>query len=550
MLYILRYFIKRIPREGFKSLSVPALAFTMVFLINVLGGIRERMAAEYAYVMDHHPIHIVVSDGDGIAQDGLEIGERYIDQFTDPEALWSLYEYVDNVRLRRTLDILEESSSHESALLIGISDWILTNDGMITFFMPEREDGGIKRGTVDFFYEDMSVDMLNLYREGGWTSYVFLSEDIADALGDGGLNISIAIPRGPNIRMIEIQEDWVQPTGKISGAGSNFILMDHDFIALLVRISTPFTSEILTPSYDIVIDGKVYQYSWHNISVKMTLPTDAQLIGISTIQSEEIFTENGAAIRFYDGYDEGVFASDEYICVVSEDMLGRVADGILSMTVRSRTGLMQPVGTELKVVGTVAGTDESVVYAPFKVVNALGSESDSHPPYTEILRATLADNRELILFKDTAIRSFSRVGVFFNVRHHAMTIFDAEFYDKTEALMQTIFFIEITTPFVYVISVCLGFVASFLLTRRRKAEFANMRSVGVNKRVIFAGALFEQFALCIVGVATGCALYSAVWGDISYEQSAVFLLCYTLGAAFSAMRAAGTDVLKILREKE
>jgi hypothetical protein len=256
-------------------------------------------------------------------------------------------------------------------------------------------------------------------------------------------------------------------------------------------------------------------------------------------------------VYYYSGYSESLFTSDEAVCIVSGDMLALAENGVLRLNVRSKAlANAAPVETELKIAGTVAESEMGLVYVPFSLASALGSASDGQPPHTESLRATIRDNRELVAFKETARRSFTRPGVFFNPRFHAMTIFDADFYDITEALMQTIFFIEITTPFVYAISVCVGFVASFLLTRRRKAEFANMRSVGVNKRVIFAGALFEQFTLCALGVLVGCGVYAFTWGNVLYGPSAIFLGCYTLGAIVSALKAAGTDVLKILREKE
>jgi ABC-type antimicrobial peptide transport system permease subunit len=164
--------------------------------------------------------------------------------------------------------------------------------------------------------------------------------------------------------------------------------------------------------------------------------------------------------------------------------------------------------------------------------------------------ARLADNLELVDFKQTAVRTFKDVGTFFNVQVFSMTIYDSVFYEITEALMQTIFFIDIATPFIYFIAVCVGFIASFLLTRRRKGEFAMMRSVGVSKAGIFMGALFEQTMLCAVGVALGCFLFTLTWDYVFIERPLIFLGCYMLGAAVSAARAAGTDVLRLLRDKE
>jgi hypothetical protein len=133
MLFLIKYFFKRLPREGFKSLSVPALALTLVYLINVLGGILTRMEAEYEWVMEHLPIIIEVSDGDGAATDGLEIGDGYVRQFLEPDAFWSLHGYVDNVLMKRTLDILDETERTLDVVMTSLS-----SEGLMEFFFPAR----------------------------------------------------------------------------------------------------------------------------------------------------------------------------------------------------------------------------------------------------------------------------------------------------------------------------------------------------------------------------------------------------------------------------
>jgi len=39
-------------------------------------------------------------------------------------------------------------------------------------------------------------------------------------------------------------------------------------------------------------------------------------------------------------------------------------------------------------------------------------------------------------------------------------------------------------------------------------------------------------------------------GYLSFERALIFLACYMLGAIISAIRAAGTNVLLLLRERE
>jgi hypothetical protein len=204
----------------------------------------------------------------------------------------------------------------------------------------------------------------------------------------------------------------------------------------------------------------------------------------------------------------------------------------------------------LTVVGTAPGLEPGVVYAPFWTVSRLAGETDGLPAYTERLAVTLADNRRLSEFKQTAWRSFPRAGPVWDSRPFSMTIYDSAFYDILEPLRQNIILIDVATPFVYLVAVAVGFLVSFLLTRRRRAEFAIMRSVGIGKWNLFAGALMEQAVLCAAGAAAGMLVVWVFWGYGSVTRPAIYLGCYTVGAAFSAIKAAGTDVLKILREKE
>ena len=537
MRYLAGYFIRRLPREGFKSLSVPALALVLVFLINVMGGVKARMEAEYARVLDSLPVYAEISDGDGTAADGLEIGAMYYERFTDPDALWSLQPYVKDVRLKRTMTVLDAPAEPVIAYVTGADD--LT--ALIEDINNQRQAAGVPPEEIMITYYD---DLAELISGTGWfamTALALVSEDLLALADDGVLSITIVRQMGPNQR---VQNHSLTIGGTVTGMGKGVVLTTYMSLHYMLNMLYGYGA---FPSVGVGAGAKLT----HDAAVAPPQLARGTLVGLTVPDTDEI-AENGTRIEYYPGYDESLFRSDDSLCLAGEDILAQAENGKLRLYVRSKAeGLPETLETEFTVAGVIRGAEEPVVYAPFSVVSGLAVQSDKDFPHTERLRAALADNRELVAFKDTASRSFSRVGVFFNTRYHAMTIYDAEFYDKTEALLQTIFFLDVTTPFVYAISIGVGFVASFLLTRRRKPEFANMRSVGVNKRDIFLGALLEQFSLCAAGALAGCALFALTWdGGMRLEQSALFLGCYTLGAVFSAARAAGTDVLKILREKE
>ena len=578
MFYLLKYFIKRLPREGFKSLSVPALAFALVLLICVLSGIKARMEEQFEYAMDELQIHIEVSDCDGTYTDGLSIGERYISQFTDPESLWTLYDYVEDVLLRTQLFILDEDRPGVQVVLWGVG-WHKDISYIASDYNAGAEWHGDNRGSPDEITDiypdpDVSIEIFegfsqNLYEfysmapddegnyeyDGSMRPAMLVSEDLVEFIEYGYIPFSLFESRGTFTRVFPF---WFQVAGIVKGPVSNTIFC-NTAIAWTLRqyiFHNSNTTYSNTWTYLLPDDKKINLSNMVEAHITPYVPVIGRLVGISAPEADDDLSNEGdAVITFYDGYDASVFRSSEYVAVVSEDFLEFADDGMLKIRIPTAGSMQNKPGEDamevfLKIVGLVSGLDDNVVYAPFGIVNEIGMEASGRVPYTEILRATIADNRDLVEFKQTAYRTFNDIGVFFNDLTFAMTIYDAEFYNTTEALMQTIFFIDIATPFVYVITICVGFVASFLLTRRRKGEFAIMRSVGVNKVSVFFGTLFEQTLLCAIGVVLGCLVFTLSWGYTYYRQPLVFLACYMLGVIISAARAAGTDVLLLLRDKE
>ena len=183
---------------------------------------------------------------------------------------------------------------------------------------------------------------------------------------------------------------------------------------------------------------------------------------------------------------------------------------------------------------------------PFWTANALGRESDGSPFYSDRLSATLSDNGLMDDFRQAARRSFTPIGAV----KFTLTVYDSLYFELLARVRQNIAFVEAIAPVLYLMSVCIGVVVSFLLTRRRIPEFAVMRSTGVNRRDLFFAALLEQGILCAAGAVLGSLLFAFTWGLVYWRQTIIFMICYMLGVSFSAVKAAGTDVLRILTRKE
>jgi len=538
-----------------------------------MGGIKTRMEEEYEDTIRNYPIYIEVSDGDGTSTGGLEIGESYLAQFTDPDALWSLSGYVEDVKLRRTLDVMGAETPPVSAQLVTLGwhehiPYIATDyNAGVTWRRPGAGSGGYP-DVVTEAYPDPDVyieplewvdeDKYGFYygienEDGTWTTEllwnILISEDLLEYVENGMLSFSIVQRMGPNTRI----HPFVRPVSAVvKGSNASMIFADWEFHRHVQWTMGQYGIAALSGTMYLLPDETIMtRASNYEVSIVPDTPVVGTLTGITSFDAADALNPDlGVKIAIYDGYDESILRTDENVALVSEDVLDWAEDGELFIAVRSRTNAISDPEAQLKIIGTVSGAGEGLVFAPFSMVSQLGVESDERRPYTEIMNAMLSDNRDLVSFKQAAVRTFKDVGIFFNVQVFSMTIYDSVFYGITEALMQTIFFIDIATPFVYLIAICIGFVASFLLTRRRKGEFAMMRSVGVSKTGIFIGALFEQTMLCAIGVALGFVVFALTWDYMFIERSLAFLGCYMLGAAISAARAAGTDVLRLLRDKE
>ena len=428
--------IKRLLREGVKSLSVPLIALVFVLLINLLGGIRLWLDTQYEDTLDNFPIIAVLSNLSGDNTDELEVDMRYIDMFIDPDVNFSLYDLTGDIALRRTVDNAEISGRTGEVTFVGISniradDSLNTEHGVnITFF-----DGYDDR----IFTSDELVCVV--------------SEELYLLAVNGSLNIGISIRMDDEI-------EWLEGFFMANRPGSPHIMFYFKYDDFGNQVEVDF---------------------------------------------EECFIVHPGEIVTHE--------------------------------------------TEFRVVGTVSGIEHGTVFSPFWPVSHLAEELTEVPPFSDSLSVRVGNNRELDEFKEIAAISFPRINPIFDSRPFAMTIMDSEFFETLEPLRQNIIVVDVATPFIYLLSVAVGFLTSVLLTRRRKAEFAIMRSIGVSKWVVFMSALSEQTLLSVAGAALGFAFVALVWDYTSLTRPAVFLVCYLLGALFASIGAAGTNVMKVLRDR-
>jgi ABC-type antimicrobial peptide transport system permease subunit len=113
--------------------------------------------------------------------------------------------------------------------------------------------------------------------------------------------------------------------------------------------------------------------------------------------------------------------------------------------------------------------------------------------------------------------------------------------------------LEKMKPVIFVLSAAIGFIACMLFVRNRKPEFANMRSMGTSKGLVFMEAFFEQALLGVSGVVIGVCIYFILHGlEASLEVMDIltFFACYLAGASVAVINITRINVMKIMKAKE
>jgi ABC-type lipoprotein release transport system permease subunit len=182
---------------------------------------------------------------------------------------------------------------------------------------------------------------------------------------------------------------------------------------------------------------------------------------------------------------------------------------------------------------------KTVTMRPFMKYNAVNFE--------------LENTRELAAFKDTLDElGFSTVGKISRQRIF-LVIEDQTLTETVNNLNRHISYMEIVYNAMYALSIGIGFVVSYLLTKTRRSEFAVMRSTGAGAFRTFVVFFAEQAVLCLVGTLLGGAIGLLMPGGMHALRLYAILgyaLCYWLGSAVSVAMTNRVNVLSILSAKE
>lgn len=290
-----------------------------------------------------------------------------------------------------------------------------------------------------------------------------------------------------------------------------------------------------------------------------------KLVGATEIAAITSFSYQQAALpTFLEGYDEGLFASEEMVCIVSEDFLDiynlQLGDELQLTVVEYSSRILQEYrhGTvSLQVVGTYPSSNYiAPLYCPWAIMEDIYQDLDL-PLIWDSASFILLNTQELDEFKvllgqmgfvsgDAGRRPGQEDKLGFIINDDILTA-------ATSSVGGYIQLSRILYPIIYLLCAGIGFIVSYLLVRLRKPEFAIMRSLGTSRGGGFLLFFVEQALLAAAGTVLGIMVTLALSQGITTTQMlsvAGYLVLYLVGTAIAITTLNRVNVIQILTARE
>ena len=284
--------------------------------------------------------------------------------------------------------------------------------------------------------------------------------------------------------------------------------------------------------------------------------------------ADELLPERGTSIRWYEGYDESIFATRENVCIVPEDFEG---GDELEITFTGKENLDIIIGegddfelirtyvkhtATFKVVGRYTDEGNKRLYCPYKTMTTLlDSVELEKEGYVSYLGATLANSADVAKLREVRTEWFAEPnhkgeptlkqnGVDYYL--YAMDIEDTLLRSIETNMKNSIFLNKFASVVVFILSATAGFLTGFLTIRSRKREIMLMRSVGESNRSVYFSYAIEQMACVLIGIAFGGA-YN-LWHPAI--RLVIFAVVYYIGFSLALLLFLRKNLLITIKEDE
>lgn len=293
--------------------------------------------------------------------------------------------------------------------------------------------------------------------------------------------------------------------------------------------------------------------------------------GITSIgAAEELSPSRGSKVRWYDGYDESIFATNHLVCLVPEGFEG--GDEIeVTFTGKEKQDLVIEGDkvtvsfryvkhtVTLTVVGRYTDEGNETVYCPYKtMVSLLDMIEIAKETCVSYLGATLANSLDIEKLREVRAKWFAEPNptgeqtpwegeeAYSKYYLYALDIEDSLLRTLESNMKNSIFLNKFASVIVFILSAGAGFLTGFLIIRSRKREITLMRTVGESNREVYLNFALEQMACALVGIAFGGA-YN-MWNPIG--QLLIFAVVYYVGLSVALAIFLSKNLLATIKEDE
>lgn len=281
-----------------------------------------------------------------------------------------------------------------------------------------------------------------------------------------------------------------------------------------------------------------------------------RMVGITSVKvAEELTPEFGGMIEWYDGYDESVFGSYQFVCVVPSNYPD-IDEVVLSFSYRADGAASDHEYTSrFVVVGRYIDEGNNKLYCPYSAMEHIYLKL-SEPKKVQRLIGKLSNNDNLELLHETASHWFAEPNPMgdptpWGKHGHdyypfAMDIKDSLLNNLVSDMQNSMTLNRVAAIFVFVLSTGAGFLTGFLVIRSRKREIALMRTLGTSNRIVCMELEIEQIMCVAVGVIIGGS-YS-LWKPLG--QLCLFAGIYIVGLTIALLFFIRANLLATIKEDE
>lgn len=236
-----------------------------------------------------------------------------------------------------------------------------------------------------------------------------------------------------------------------------------------------------------------------------------RMVGITSLRmATELTPEFGGMIEWADGYDERIFASEQFVCVVPSTYPDADED-VLSFSYRVDGGTqMHEYTCSFTIVGRYIDEGNSRLYCPYATMAYIYSRL-SEPKKVQALTGTLTDNDDLARLREVASQWFAEPNPMGEPTPwgengyypFALDIQDSLLEGLVSDMQSSLTINRIAAVLVFVLSAGVGFLAGFLVIRSRKREITLMRTLGTADHRVCMTLAAEQILYVAAGVIIG-----------------------------------------------